>query len=513
MPMCTSRRHVRAEARAVARARGARISMAAFTAARGASSIASGNAEERHHAVAEMLLDRAAVLARDPSRSLQAADHDRVGALRSGALGERGEAGDVCEEDGRPAAFSLDWNAACVGGARARRAAPAREGGENQAGGMASRACEDQLACVRGQAFAGHGVDEAHALLGGERPQSDLVEPRGLREAAPEIVENPGGLGTEREEKSTAAWLRRATMAGSSSREARSARWRSSSTTAHGRAVALAERRATMRSAAGADGRSSTVPISASQAVARSARSSPGLRLGSRARAGVDDRDPRRGRERRGLGEQSRLAGTLVAGEDHDAAVPLGETLETLAEQGARSRSRPTNATFVGRPPPAPRPKRRSREPDELEHREIGGLSLQLHAPELAVLEGVAGLCTRLGPDVDPTLRRLRLQTRARRSPRRPARGTPGSRCCECPRHHGAGVDADLEVERHGEGEAANVLPSSGLASRPRRSPLRVRHRGRSPGSRRRPRGSRRGTCRPSRRTAERSRRGFPAHQ
>src|SRR4029434_2806166 len=123
------------------------------------------------------------------------------GALRSSALGERGEAGDVCEEDGRPAAFCLTGALLALAvlalGAQRRL----EEGRENQAGGMASRACEDQLTCVRGQAFAGHGVDEAHALLGGERPQSDLVEPRGLREAMPETVENAGGLGTEREEK------------------------------------------------------------------------------------------------------------------------------------------------------------------------------------------------------------------------------------------------------------------------------------------------------------------------
>jgi hypothetical protein len=172
----------------------------------------------------------------------------------------------------------------------------------------------------------------------------------------------------------------------------------------------------------------------------------------------VDDRDPRRGGERRGLDEQSRLAGTLVAGEDHDAAVPFGETLETVAERGALALA--ADERDIRRPAPAHTAAEAAlARADELEDREIGGLSLQLHAPELAVLEGVAGLCMRLGPDVDPTLRRLRLQTRG--DVHRVAQHVelPDHGAVNVPRHHGAGVDADLEVERHGEGEAANVLP------------------------------------------------------
>src|SRR5262249_3373001 len=132
-----------------------------------------------------------------------------------------------------------------------------------------------------------------------------------------------------------------------------------------------------------------------------------GIALGSCARAGMDDRDSRRGRERRGLGEQSRLAGALVAGEDHDGTVSLGETLATLAEQGAlaltadeRDVRRSARADTAAEPALA--------RAHELENRELGGLSLELHAPELAMLEGVAGLCVRLGPEVDPTPRGLR---------------------------------------------------------------------------------------------------------
>jgi hypothetical protein len=65
------------------------------------------HAEEGHHAVAEVLVDGAAVAARDLVEELEAADDDRVRPLGAHALGHGGEAGDVGEEDRRPATLGI----------------------------------------------------------------------------------------------------------------------------------------------------------------------------------------------------------------------------------------------------------------------------------------------------------------------------------------------------------------------------------------------------------------------
>ena len=106
MPMWTSRRGVGAEARAVRAHLAAHLDRGVHGSARRVLDRLR-EAEERHHAVADQLLDGAAVLARDLVEDLQAAGDDRIGALGAGALGERREAGDVREENGRAAALGV----------------------------------------------------------------------------------------------------------------------------------------------------------------------------------------------------------------------------------------------------------------------------------------------------------------------------------------------------------------------------------------------------------------------
>ena len=65
-------------------------------------------AEERHHAVARVLVDRALEPVNLGRDQLEASVHDAVHVLRIQLLGERGEARDVGEEDGHLAALALE---------------------------------------------------------------------------------------------------------------------------------------------------------------------------------------------------------------------------------------------------------------------------------------------------------------------------------------------------------------------------------------------------------------------
>src|SRR5579859_2753290 len=110
-PSVTAASPVRTPARARSPASSAATASTSSRAARTARSdvvlARRGSAPDRHHRVADELLDRSAVAADDEARGVEVAREQVADVLRVARLGERGEADEVGEEDGDDAPLDV----------------------------------------------------------------------------------------------------------------------------------------------------------------------------------------------------------------------------------------------------------------------------------------------------------------------------------------------------------------------------------------------------------------------
>ena len=355
--------------------------------------------------------------------------------------------------------------------------------------------------------------DQRAALFRRERTEHQRARRGRLPRSRRARSSAPSGRSVSDEQH--AARARLAISGGSSSSDAGSARWRSSSTMASGRAARRAHSVSTAsvhrrrprtrpaRSARGGERRS------ASERLEQIGEQRPGaMPRDTRARSRRDARraahPPRRAAAtcRFPPRRATRSAPPRPAASRSKRDSSSGEL--ALAADEARRRLR------VGGARPAPA--RRSSEPHQLEDRDLLGLALELQPAELAAFEIVARFAAGLAADVD------RAEGRPRLEPRRHVDGVAehvelaDHPAAHVARDDGAGVDPDQRA-RSGTGEAADVLAQQ--VAHLERCAGRGAGRGRraAPDVRRRPSARRPGSCRRRRRAGARRRRAAAAHR